>query len=188
MAVHYTVTVEYGYDTIAGLRNRLTQNSGSIKSKVKVLRGVAKDLQAILLGVIRAFVRTQAASACASQTVDASFAAAVAATDTLTIAGTALSAQASVANESQFLIGATDALYVANVVACINAHSVLSKIVRAAAVDSNTFRITCLLPGPIGNLVTLAEAGNGFTLGGAVLASGASDAMYGYSLGYTPST
>lgn len=188
MAVHYTVTVEYGYDTIAGLRNRLTQNSGSIKSKVKVLRGVASDLRAILLGVIRAFVRTQAASACASQTVTVDYTAAVADTDTITIGGTELAAKAVVATESQFLIGASNAAYVANVVACINAHSVLSKIVRAYAVSSTVFRITCVLPGPLGNLVTLAEAGNSFTLDGATLANGASDAMYGYSMGYTPAT
>lgn len=188
MTVHYTVTVEYGYDTIAGLRNRLTQNSGSIKSKVKVLRGFATDLRSILLGNTRAFVRTQAASACASQTVVCSNAGAVDDTDTLVVAGTTLSEKAVPSTESQYAKGATDATLVANLVACINAHSVLSKIVRAAAVNGTTFRITCKVPGPLGNLVTLTRAGVGLTLGGAVLASGAADANYGYSLGFTPST
>lgn len=186
MAVHYTCTVEYGYDTIAGLRNRLTQNSGSVKSKGRALRQFARDLFAIVGGVMRCFVRTQAASVAASQTVTVDYTLAVAATDTITIAGTALSAQAAVANESQFLIGASNAAYVANVVACINAHSVLSKIVRAYAVSATVFRITCIVPGPLGNLVLLAEAGNGFTLGAAALAAGASDAAYGFSFGYTP--
>lgn len=187
MTCHATVTIEYGHDTIAGVRNRLTQNGGSIKSKVKVLRGFSADLRAILLGVIRAFVRVQPASACATMKITVDQSQAVDNTDTITIAGTTLSQKASPANESQYAMGGSTATLIANLVACINAHSVLQKIVRAGAADATHFTITCALPGPLGNLVTVSKAGNSLTLVGSALANGASDAMRGYSLGYTPS-
>lgn len=190
MAVHYTTTIEYGNETIADIRKRLTQNAGSAKSKATIFAHLIAEFRALLGGTLkgRGFVRTQAASACAAQTVTVDYTLAVAATDTITIGGTALSAVAAVTTESQFLIGASNAAYVANVVACINAHSVISKYARAYVVSSTVFRITCKLPGPLGNFVLLAEAGNGFTLTGSALTGGASDANYGYSFGYSPST
>ncbi len=178
---HATVTIEYGDDLLADLRNRLDK-----ADKRATVNAYRNDLRAIAGNGKRVYIRLQIASACASKTVDVDYSAAVANTDTLTIAGTTLAAKAVVATEDQFLIGASDALYVANVVACINAHSVLSKIVRAEAVDSNTLRITCKIPGPLGNLVTLAEAGNGFTLGGSALTGGSSDEMDDYAFGYAP--
>lgn len=180
-APHYVFTVQYRDDLIADLRNRL-----DLKDKRRVLRAVMNDLNAIDGGVKRAYVRAAIAAEVATQTVDCDHTAAVADTDTLTIAGTALAAKAAVATESQFLIGGTDAAYADNVVACINAHSVLSKLVWAKRTDSNTFKIYAKVPGPIGNLVTLAEAGNGFSLGGAALAGGASDEVDEYQFGFDP--
>jgi hypothetical protein len=58
------------------------------------------------------------------------------------------------------------------VVAAINAHSVLSLFVRAEQNSATEFSITCLVPGPIGDAIKLAETGNGFTLTGAALDGG----------------
>jgi hypothetical protein len=168
-------------ELIATVRTRLDR-----ATKEGSVHALAAELQACAGTAKRAEVRACIASATASKTVTCDHSAAVANTDTLTIAGQALAAKASVANEDQFLIGSTDALYAANVVACINAHSVLSKIVWAAVTTAASGIITIYskYPGPIGNLVTLAEAGNGFTLGGSVLASGSSDEVDTYQLGY----
>jgi hypothetical protein len=179
--VYVTGTLYLPDDLIATVRTRVVRTP-----KGDQIRGFVNEYNAAALGARRGDARIFVASATASQTVACDHSAAVANTDTLTVAGTALAAKASVSTESQFLIGSTDALYAANVVACINAHSVLSKIVWAAVTTaaSGIFTIYAIVPGPIGNLVTLAEAGNGFTIGGSTLANGASDAVRELQLGY----
>lgn len=177
MTAHFTVTLHYTDELSGDVHARLDKQDEHMAA-----RAIAMDLLALQSGVKRGYMRHQVATVAASQTVACAAASAVAATDTLVVAGTTLSAQAAVANESQFLIPATDTLYAAGVAACINAHSVLSKIVWASSA-AGTLTITCKIPGPIGNLVTLAEAGNGFTLGAAALAGGASSAMKEKSFG-----
>jgi hypothetical protein len=183
---HVTITMELPNRLIASLRDQLdrTDKNVSVRGLMNVMRGMLSPDY-----MNRGYMRACIASACAAQTVDVAYGSMGAATDSITIAGTAL---ASVASNrtlgTTWLIGADNATTVANVVECINNNATISKLVRATAVDSDTFRITCLYPGPIGNLVTLAEAGNGFTLGAAALASGASDEVDGYAFGYVPTT
>lgn len=181
MACHVTVSMYLPDELIATVRTRLDR-----ATKEASIHALAAELQACAGPAKRAEVRACIASAVASQTVTCDHTAAVANTDTLTIAGTVLSAKASPATESEFAIGSTDALYAANVVAKINAHTTLSKIVWAAVTTaaSGVITIYSKYPGPIGNLITLAEAGNGFTLTGSALASGASDEVDTYQLGY----
>lgn len=183
---HVTMTVELPSRLIASLRSDL--DKGDKNAAVRAFQGVLNGLLT-RSSFNTGYARMCIASACASQTVDVDYSAMVAATDSITIAGTALASVASGETiGTNWLIGADNAATVANVVECINNNATLTKLVRATAVDSNTFRITCLIPGPIGNLVTLAEVGNGFTLGAAALASGASDEVDGYAFGFTPST
>jgi hypothetical protein len=151
------------------------------------LRQIMNLIKGAMLGNRRSFVRTCLASAVASKTVTCS-ASGAADGDTLVIGGTTLTVAAAPANESEFIKGATDALHAAATVAAINAHSTLSKIVWAAVTTSASGILTiyCKYPGPIGNLVTLTETGSGFVVGGAVLASGASDEVDEEGHGYSP--
>lgn len=175
-----TAVLYFPDELIATMRTRVNR-----VPKGTAMRGFMNEVTRMLnRGRGEAYVNI--ASAVASQTVTCDHTAAVADTDKLTIAGHDLSAKAAVANEDQFLIGATDAAYAANVAACINANSTTSKIVWAAVTTaaSGIITIYSVYPGPIGNLITLAETGNGFTLGDTALASGSSDAMKHYQLGY----
>jgi hypothetical protein len=152
-------------------------------------RSLLNYFRAVLSSLGLAYITTQVSGAFASQTITVSQAAAVNDTDTLTIAGSVggtLSVKASPANENQVSKGATNAAFAANVVAKINAHTTLSKIVRAKVTGAAQLTVYSKVPGLLGNLVTLAEAGNGFTLTGAALAGGTSDEADHFEFGYDP--
>lgn len=94
------------------------------------------------------------------------------ATDAVSIGSVTLTASSTPANENQWEIdGATDADDAAALAACINAHSVLSKVVSAAAA-SNVVTITALQKGVIGNHIRLSSADATIVASGAVLAGG----------------
>jgi hypothetical protein len=150
------------------------------------MRAVLTYIQRIISGAASGYVTSVVASTFATRNVTCSQAGAVDGTDELTVAGTVLAVEAAPATESEFLKGASNAAFATNLAAAINAHSVLSKIVRAKATAA-VVAITSKIPGPIGNLITLAETGNGFTLAGAALTGGASDEADGYPFGYDPS-
>jgi len=182
MAVHICQTLYLPDELIATVRTRVDR-----LPKGDAIRALANEYAACASGTRRGMARAFVASAVASQTITLDQAAAVNATDTLTIAGgTALAVVASPANENQVSKGASTAAFCTNVVAKINAHSAHSKLVWAAVTDSDGGVITlyAVVPGPIGNLITLAEVGDGFTLTGAALANGASDEVDSYILGY----
>jgi phage tail sheath gpL-like len=94
--------------------------------------------------------------------------------DTVTIAGTVLTAKASGANgTSQFNKGVSSTATATNLAACINANTTLNKFVVASS-SSAVVTVTCLVPGTIGNLISLATSdAPAFALSAAVLASGA---------------
>lgn len=96
----------------------------------------------------------------------------VVATNSITIAGTALTFSAAPVTESDVLVGGSDAATAANLVASINAHSVLKKIVKATSA-LGVVTISCVTSGPLGNLITLAKSGAPITLSGAALSGGA---------------
>lgn len=103
--------------------------------------------------------------------------AAVAAADTVTINGVELTASSTPAGEAQFEIDGDNTADAAALVACINAHSTLQYIVSAANV-LGVVTITCLIPGVIGNSITLASSnGTRAAVSGARLASGAGHAV-----------
>lgn len=185
MACHIMGTLYLPDELIATVRTRVTRTP-----KGDAIRGFVNEFNGCAVGARRGMARVYVSSATASQTVTCSQAAAVDDTDTLTVGGTVLSIKASPANESQVDSGATNAEFAANMVAAINAHTVISKFCFAAVTTSASgiFTIYAAVPGTIGNFITLAEAGNGFTLGGATLANGACDAIKNYQLGYDTET
>jgi hypothetical protein len=179
---HVTVTLETEQIPIATLRRMLDKTDKRLS-----VRGIYELLRQTQAGIKRGHVRACIASTAASQTVTCDYDSVVDGTDDITIGGTTLSVEASPSGEAQFDGGTTDAELATNLAAAINGNSTINKLVRATA-SSDVVTITCVYPGPIGNLVTLAETGNGFTLGAAALASGASDEVDSYQFGFTPST
>lgn len=93
------------------------------------------------------------------------------ATDTVTINGVTLTAIASGANSSQYNVGVDDTATAANLVATINAHTTLSTMVLATSA-LGVVTLTALIPGAIGNAVTLAISAHG-SVSAARMASGA---------------
>lgn len=181
MATHVTVTMEFTDRPIASLRTRLDKTD-----KREALRALESLTHAVVSGAQNATVRACIASACATATVTCAYASASDGADTVVIGGTTLTSATSGNGTTTFTIGSTDAAMATNLAACINANTTLQKIVRASA-SSAVVTITSVYPGPIGNLVTLTEGGNGCTVSGAALSSGASDEVDAYQLGYAPS-
>lgn len=185
MGCHVTATFYLPDDLIATVRSRITR-----QPKGDAMRGLQNEINSLNSLARRGKARVFVASATASQTVTCSYSGVVNGTDELTIAGTVLAVEASPANQSEFLKGSSDATFAANLAACINAHTTLNKIVNAAVTTgaSGIVTIYANVPGPIGNLVTLAKTGNGFTIGAATLANGASDAVKEHVFGYDTET
>lgn len=91
--------------------------------------------------------------------------------DTITVGATVLTGKDSPSGENQFEVDGNDAADAAAFAACVNAHSVLSKYVSASA-NSATVTLTILVPGVIGNGVTLARSAHATVT---AFASGAED-------------
>ena len=113
----------------------------------------------------------------ASMTIGCDVSDAVDDTDTITIGPVTIATVAAPATEDEISSPATDILYAAELAAAINAHSVLSNLVEAVSDGIDTVTVTARLPGKIGNEIAVTEAGNGYTLSGAVLAGGTNNAM-----------
>lgn len=99
------------------------------------------------------------------------------ATDTVTIAGVVLTCVASGATGAQFNVGGTDTITAASIAALINSLASLNQIVSATSAAA-VVTLTCLVPGTIGNLVTIAISAHGSVSGGGKLASGAQATTY----------
>lgn len=179
-----TLILEVPDRSIATLRSALDRTS-----KAESMRLQLNELQAVMLGVRRGHVHCNLANVRASQTVTCDVSAAVDATDDITIGGSAggtLSVEAAPSGEDEFDGGATDTEFADNLVAAVNAHSAISKLVFAVRTDTDVVTLYSIFPGPIGNLITLSETGNGMTLGAAALAGGAADEVDSYQFGYDP--
>lgn len=99
------------------------------------------------------------------------------ATDAITIGSVTLTASSSPANENQWEIdGADDDADAASLAACINAHSVLSKIVVAEA-DENVVTVTALQAGVLGNQLAISSADSTIVTSASYLADGAGGAQ-----------
>lgn len=170
MATHLALVIDLERGNLNDLVNKVRKGN-----RWKDVRALLPLISGIMGGAIRATVRLQAndlASVFASQTVGCDQSDAVDGTDELTIAGVVLAVEAAPAGENQFAKGADDIEFAANLAAAINAHSTLSGLVSAESDGVDTVTVTALLPGAVYNSIALAEAGAGFTLGGALLAGG----------------
>ena len=98
------------------------------------------------------------------------------ATDTITIGGITFTGSGSPSGELQFETDGNDTADAAALAAAINAHSTLSKVVSATSA-AGVVTITCLIPGVIGNFITLSETGTTITVSAAALAGGTGGAQ-----------
>lgn len=183
MTAHLTVTLET-QATLAELRRDVDKDT-----KHEAMTGLITELRHVMNGTERGYVRIQLASAVASATVTMDQSAAVNDTDDIAIGGSTggtLSVVETPADEDSFASGSTDTEFADNLVAAINAHSTISKLVWAKRTDTAVVTIYSVVPGTIGNLITLTETGSGMALSAAALGSGAGDEVDGYQFGYDP--
>jgi len=95
--------------------------------------------------------------------------------DTVTINGVVLTGKASPAGEAQFAVGVSDTADAAALAAAINAHSTLSLMVVASSA-LGVVTLTAILPGYLGNAVTLAISAHG-SVSAARMAGGTNGAV-----------
>lgn len=145
--------------------------------KKRIIHEVAGRVRDLASGFHAGVITVQTGSAdpvAASGTVTL---ANVSADDTVTIGKTTLTAKASPSGEDQFSQAGTDTADAESLVAKINAHSVLSKIVVASNV-AGVVTIAALVKGEIGNHIALASSnGTRLAVSAAYLASGAGGAL-----------
>lgn len=138
-----------------------------------VLKQLDDLIQEFITGVYRSNIQIMSNGVYASGTA---VCASVVATNTLVIGGVTLTAVASGPTSVQFVAAGTDAATATNIAAAINALTTLNKVVQASA-SGATVTIVCLVPGTIGNLVTLSSAGGTITVGSAL--TGGTDGSIG---------
>lgn len=181
MTSHITLTAEFPSFPIANMRDMLDHTD-----KRPSLKAFIAAFQAVLGGASKlAMVRSNIASACASAT--ATFVVgSMADGDTISIAGTALTARTAPTLSSEFAILSTSTLTAAAYAACLNANATTQKVARATS-SAAVATVTCVYPGPVGNEVRFTKSSSGVTVtGSGFLASGASDEVDAYQLGYVP--
>lgn len=144
-----------------------------------LLRRVVRHLQSILSGSKRAnSIRVWADGAdpvAASGTIACATALA---THTATVNGVVFTAVAGAAGANQFSIDGTDTQDAAALAAAINASTSAGIVgVVSATSAAAVVTVTCLVPGVIGNAITLASSGATLAVSGAKLASGAGSAV-----------
>lgn len=157
-------------------------------SKQESMAQLMHEINGVVGGMRKGHIRACLASVRASATVTCDFASVVDGTDDVTIGGTTLSVEASPSGETQFDGGSSDATLTDNLAAAVNGNSTIQKFCFAVSDGASVVTLYSVFPGPIGNLITLAETGNGFTISGANFASGASDEVDSYAFGYDPAT
>ena len=101
------------------------------------------------------------------------------AADTVTVNGVAFTARASGAVANEYNIGADVTAHAAALAASINAStSAKIKGVVTASSALGVLTLTAVIPGAVGNLFTLAESTNNFTVAGANFAGGTDGTDY----------
>ena len=137
-------------------------------------------------GIKRAQIDVQTGSAYPVRASGTFTLASVVADEAITIGTETLTFKASPANENQVQSGGADDTADAVVLAAaINAHSVLSKVVKATS-DDAVVTVESRIPGVIGNLIPISETGTTITASGTFLENGAGggeDEESSYSLG-----
>ncbi len=145
----------------------LPKNSSTASTpfgNMRVLKGIVFFIADLVRGVWRSNTTVIQGGVYATGT--AVFASVIA-TNTLVIGGVTITAVNSGATSVQFNVGGTDTITAANAVTTINALTTLNKVVQASS-SGATITIVSLIPGTIGNLITLSATGGTITVGAAL--------------------
>jgi len=95
----------------------------------------------------------------------------VVATNSVTIGGVTFTGSDTPTGAVQFLTGTTDALSAVSLASVINANTTANKLVVASAAGA-VVTFTSVVPGPVGNFITLAKSGSPISVSGALLTGG----------------
>jgi len=185
MAAETTIVVKHWNETLNTITDIMQCQASRPRREVSKLINFLKGCAA---GNRMAQMQVQVNSAASVAATGTITAATPVANDTVTIAGTALTATASTQNASNFAIGATNTITAANIATCINA-SAINTYVFASSVGA-VVTLTASRPGVLGNLVTLVSSngtrlpvsGSGKLSGGSNSAPSALPTLYHYSL------
>lgn len=161
---------------VGTLQNVLSDSSSrphpEAQKVINFVRGLNSGARS---GLMKAGVVDSGASDAVSASQTATFSGAATAADTVTINGVVLTAVSNVTTptNNQWQVGTSAATAATNLVAAINASTTdnLSGTVSASA-SGAVVTVSCLIPGVIGNVLTIAKSSTAITLGGALLAGG----------------
>ena len=159
---------------------------GSTGNK-EALEAIVNMAQAIAGGALNAAVNLKVG--CDYASITGTFSGNPSNTNTVTIAGQTIESVTSGAGANQFDIASGAPANAAAMVAAINASTVLNKWVIASA-DGAVVTIRALVPGVLGNAITLADNMNNFAWAGSAtrLAGGDQDTNYTYVCGRVAET
>lgn len=178
MANSVIITVK-SEDTISDLERLLQIDGTKDKEGALALRRYFKDLHSgIRRGIVDVQVGTSAPVAAVGTITLVSFAN----NDTLTIGAVTITGKSSPTTEAHFEIDGSDTADAAALADCINAHSILSKIMVATSAV-NVVTVTMLQKGIIGNHIVLTASAHATIVVPAGGTGGAQDAAVQYNLG-----
>ncbi len=156
-------------DTKAILDQKYVMPTEKAETEIAVLANLMK---AVACGQLRSTILVQTASASPVAASGTFTLVSAIATDAITIGTVTLTASSTPGADEWEIDGASDALDAASLAAAINAHSVLSKIVKAT-VASNVVTVTALAKGVVGNQIPISSADATITASGTFLEDGA---------------
>lgn len=157
--------------SLNSLNNLLSASSSTPKVFGQKVRNY---MNALLIGARSATVKFGGISSSANSvaaSLAGTFTGAPTAADTVTVNGVAFTARASGATGNEFNIGGSVTITAANLAAAINASA--STAVSGVVVASSSLgvvTISCLIPGYIGNAITVSESCANFTFAGSATA------------------
>jgi len=160
-----TCTVQ---DSAQAVKDTLGLTRGS---PALLLTTLAQYFQDMSSGITACSILAQQTAVAATGTVTFS---SIAAADTVTIGGTVFTGSDTPSGTSQFLTGSTDTASAASLAVAINANTTTNKYLSATSA-LGVVTITCLIPGVIGNSISLAISAHGSVSGSGRMTSGSND-------------
>lgn len=149
----------------ASLTNTLVDNQGDAWA---YCRDIGSYFEGAALGNKSINIIVQTGTVAASGTATFST---VVATNTVTIGGVLFTGSDTASGTAQFLTGTTDTLSAVSLASVVNSNTTANKLVSATS-SGAVVTFTALVPGTIGNFITLAKSGVPIAISGAVLAGG----------------
>lgn len=161
---------------VATLNNLLSDSASRPKPFSQKVRNFFQGLSGGARSATVKFGGVSSSANSVQASLNGTFTGAPTAADTITVNGVVFTARASGATGDEFNIGGTVSITAANFAAAVNASaSAAASGVVSASSALGVVTLTCLIPGVIGNAITVAESCANFAFAGAAtkLAGGA---------------